>query len=206
MSEAPLESSAVSDAVDVTSARGGVIDDLVEIAEGPAPTIGLARTATVVDTTDPNIPGLAEFLDGASPGDLLVLGWKAGHASVFGGNAVMRTKAAGCVGLITNGYVRDVDELRASGLSVWAAGRSPRSGKGRLAVVDVGRPARLGDQIVHDRDSVITDRTGICIVAPEFREEVFDYAVDLVTRDEQFRIALAEGLTFGAARARAKTM
>jgi len=144
VSEGPLESSAVSDGVDAKAARGGVIDDLTEIAQGPAPTIGLARTATVVDTTDPSIPGLSEFLDGAEPGDMLVLGWNAGHASVFGGNAVTRIKAAGCVGLITGGYVRDIDELVASGLSVWSRGRTPRSGKGRLAVVNIGKPTRQG--------------------------------------------------------------
>lgn len=206
MSGAPLESPAVSDAIDMDSARGGVIDDLVEIAEGPLPTIGLARTATVVNTTDPNIPGLAEYLDGAEPGDMLVLGWNAGHASVFGGNAGMRSKAAGCVGLITNGYVRDIDELRATGLCVWATGRSPRSGKGRLAVVAVGQPTKLGDQIVYDRDTVIADRTGICVIAPESRDAVFHHAAELVARDEQFRIALAEGLTFAASRDHAKTM
>ena len=206
MYESSIESPAVSDGIDEKFARGGVIDDLQQISYGRRPTIGLARTATVVESSEPNIPGLAEYLDGANSGDVLVLGWKAGRASIFGGNAAFRSKVIGCHGLITDGWVRDVDDIRESGLSVWALGQTPRSGKGRLAVVGIGQPTDVGGQNVHNQDTIVADQTGICVVGAEFRATVIDHAAELATRDREFQLAITEGLTFEESRKRSRTM
>ena len=149
MSSDRYETPAVSDAIDALGAGAGVLDGLAAMSTGEAGVAGPARTATVVDTDEPGIPGLADFLDGAAPGDVLVLGWEAApFTSVWGGLAATRTEAAGCLGLVTSGWVRDLAEVRGTSLVVWARGATPRSGKGRLAVTrvraDPGRRGRRG--------------------------------------------------------------
>lgn len=201
------ETPAVSDAMDRRGLPRGVVDGLTHLPSGAASAVGRARTATVVDSDEPNIPGLAEFLDGASEGDMLVLGWESGVvASVWGGLAATRTVARGCVGLVSAGWVRDVDEVSSFPLAVWAAGTTPRSGKGRLAVSRVGEPVTVGGVSVHDRDLVIADATGVCVVPRSDEEAVLEDAVGLQDRDETFREVLAGGAGFASARQEAGTM
>lgn len=201
------ETPAVSDAMDHRGLTPGVVDGLTHLRGGAATAVGRARTATVVDSGEPNIPGLAEFLDGATEGDMLVLGWEAGSvASVWGGLAAARTVACGCVGLVSAGWVRDVDEVASLPLAVWAAGATPRSGKGRLAVARVGEPVTVGGVPVHDRDLVIADATGVCVVPRAEEGPVLEYAAGLQGRDEAFREALAGGAGFASARQEAGTM
>jgi len=201
------ETPAVSDAMDHRGLTPGVVDGLTHLPGGAAAAVGRARTATVVDSDEPHIPGLAEFLDGATEGDMLVLGWEARSvASVWGGLAATRTVARGCVGLVNAGWVRDVTEVSSLPLAVWAAGTTPRSGKGRLAVTRVGEPVTVGGVPVHDRDFVIADATGVCVVPRSEEKSVLEYAADLQDRDEAFRQALAGGAGFASARQAAGTM
>ncbi len=201
------ETPAVSDAMDHLGLTRGVVDGLTHLPGGVPTAVGRARTATVVDSDEPNIPGLAEFLDGASEGDMLVLGWDAGSvSSVWGGLAATRTVARGCVGLVSAGWVRDIAEVSALPLVVWAAGTTPRSGKGRLAGTRVGAPVIVGGVPVHDRDLVVADATGVCVVPRSEEDPVLEYAADLQDRDEAFRQALSGGAGFASARQEAGTM
>lgn len=202
-----FETPAVSDAMDGLGLEPGVVTGLTRLAGGVPPVMGPARTATVVDTDEPDIPGLAEYLDEAADGDLLVLGWAASTtASAWGGLAATRTAGRGCVGLVTAGWVRDLEEIRATPLVVWCRGPMPRSGKGRLAVRRVGEQVEVGGVLVRDRDLVVADGTGVCVVPRDRSPDVLEAAVRLQEREEAFRSALAGGAGFGAARARAGTM
>lgn len=207
MSSDRYETPAVSDAIDAIGAGAGVPDGLAAVCTDRPGVAGPARTGTVVDTDEPGIPGLADLLDDAAPGDMLVLGWDAASfTSVWGGLAATRTEAAGCLGLVTGGWVRDLDEVRRTSLVVWARGASPRSGKGRLAVTGIGRPTLVGGVEVSDRDLVVADATGVCVVAAGDTAQVLEAAADLQRRDETFREALATGAGFGAARRQSGTL
>lgn len=202
-----FETPAVSDAMDGLGLACGTVTGLGVIAAASGPVAGAARTATVVASDDADIPGLAEYLDGTAAGDLLILGWTApATASVWGGLAATRTAARGCVGLVTDGWVRDVDEVRSLPLTVWARGSVPRSGKGRLAVTRIAEPTEVSGVLVHDRDVVVADNTGVCVVPAAQASQVLEAAEELQRRDELFRQALAVGAGFGDARARAGTM
>lgn len=202
-----FETPAVSDAMDGLGIASGVVTDLTHLGGHVPRARGPARTATVVDSDEPDIPGLAEYLDEAAAGDMLVLGWDArSQASVWGGLAATRTAARGCVGLLTAGWVRDVDEVIATSLVVWCRGTVPRSGKGRIAVDRTGAPTTVGGVVVHDRDLVVADTTGVCVVPEACSAEVLAAAAELQDRDELFRQALSAGEGFHAARTRAGTM
>jgi regulator of RNase E activity RraA/predicted MFS family arabinose efflux permease len=202
-----FETPAVSDAMDNLGLESGVVTGLTRVAGARPRVVGRARTATVVDSDAPDIPGLAEYLDEAGKGDLLVLGWEAtSEASVWGGLAATRSVTAGCVGMVNAGWVRDVDEVRQTPLTVWCLGALPRSGKGRLAVERIGEPTTVSDVVVHDRDLVVADTTGVCVVPAARAREVLAAAENLQARDVLFRRALATGAGFRSARARAGTM
>ena len=98
--------------------------------------------------------------------------------------------------MIIDGACRDVEEIRASGLTVASRSVTPRTGKGRLRVVSLGKPVGCGGVRVRPGDLVVADDTGIVVIPIERAEEVLTTAEDLDRRDTVFAGHLREGLSF----------
>jgi 4-hydroxy-4-methyl-2-oxoglutarate aldolase len=194
-----METGAVSDAMDQLGLPNGTLTGLHGLANTAGEITGTVRTATVVDSTAPGIPGLIELLDGLGEGDVLVLGWRTDTiASTFGDLAAKRARSCGCVAMVSDGWVRDLPALRDTGLAVWARGAIPLSGKGRLAIADVGLPVELGDVSVHEGDAAIIDETGVCIVPAAQRGDITTAAEELERLDAVFRGVLDDNGTFAS--------
>lgn len=97
------------------------------------------------------------------PGCVLVVG---GHASArtatIGDIMALEIQQRGVLGVITDGLVRDAQEIRQLGLPVWCRGTTPTasSKKGPAAV---GGTVLVGGAIVRDGDLVIADDDGIVV-------------------------------------------
>lgn len=210
LASASVSTTSVSDTVDDHGLSGAVIDGLQPIATHASPAIGVARTATLVASEDPGIPGIADFFDTVSEGDVLVLGWSvesdARPISTLGGLAGRRVSGLGARAVVTDGWVRDIAELTETSLTIWASGSTPRSGKGRIAVTKVGEPTEVGGVRVTDGDLVVADATGVCVVAATDLAAAIAGAVDLEARDAAFEKRLVDGLSFGDAAQETGTM
>jgi 4-hydroxy-4-methyl-2-oxoglutarate aldolase len=207
---AAVSSTSVSDTVDDHGLSGAVIDGLQAITAHGSPAIGRARTATLVASDEPGIPGIADLFDTVSEGDVLVLGWSVENddrpISTLGGLAGRRVSGLGARAVVTDGWVRDVAELIETTLTVWASGATPRSGKGRIAVTGVGEPTEIGDVTVHAGDLVVADATGVCVVAAADADAALTGAEDLESRDAAFEQRLIDGSSFGDAAQETGTM
>ncbi|MGX7678299.1 RraA family protein [Jatrophihabitans sp. DSM 45814] len=180
--EAEFNTSAVSDALDETGRPGAVLDGLVRVVPTAAIVVGRARTATVVPGTGPGIVGLADFVADTQVGDVMVLGWAAsGPISTWGGIAAQRARANGVLGLVTDGWVRDVEEIDRHDFVVYAAGTTPRSGKGRIAITRIGEPTTVGGVLVEQGDTVVADASGVCVLAASASDAVLARARELHT-------------------------
>jgi 4-hydroxy-4-methyl-2-oxoglutarate aldolase len=101
-------------------------------------------------------------LAGCRAGDVLVVatGGYAGTA-VTGDLLIGVAKNRGAAGFVTDGLVRDLDDLETIGLPVYAMGVTPNSPQRRgpgsvgLPVVCGGVPVASGDVVVGDRDGVV---------------------------------------------------
>ncbi len=82
----------------------GVVNGLTNVPTDIQSAIGFARTATVVDSDEANIPGLAEYLDEGQEGDMLVLGWEATSVASVGRAGGHSHGCSGCVGLVNAGW------------------------------------------------------------------------------------------------------
>ncbi|MGI9493318.1 MAG: RraA family protein [Geminicoccaceae bacterium] len=103
-------------------------------------------------------------LDLIRPGDVLVIAAQGfTETSVFGDNMARIAKQRGAVAVVTDGAVRDVDEIREIGLPVFAAAVTPNSafpsGPG-----EVGLSLSLGDVAIDTGDLVLGDADGVVIV------------------------------------------
>ncbi len=98
----------------------------------------------------------------AQPGDVLVVVCQAELSGAQWGDLATRYALQhGLAGVVVQGCVRDVDQVRAMGFPVWATHIWPihpdKSGRGTVnaPVVCEGAPVRPGDLVVADGDGVI---------------------------------------------------
>ena len=79
-------------------------------------------------------------------------------------------KALGCVGVATNGTVRDLDEVRPLGFQLFSPNVAPSHGYVHL--VDVGKPVTVGGLTVHPGDLMHGDKHGVTSIPFEIADEL----------------------------------
>ena len=106
-------------------------------------------------------------------------------------------RALGCVGVVTDGSVRDLDEVRALGFQFAAAHVSVSHAY--VHMVDFGLPVKLGGLWVKPGDLVHADQHGVVTIPPEIATRIPE-AIAKVEADERKIIGCmpVEGLLCGA--------
>ena len=100
--------------------------------------------------------------------------WGEVHATIFG--------ALGCVGCVTDGAVRDLDEARRMGFHFFAAG--PSVSHAYVRVETFGEPIEIGGLVVAPGDLLHADQHGVLKIPLEIAAEL-PAAADRVTESEQ---------------------
>ncbi len=128
---------------------------------------GYAVTCTY-GLPDPNYSRLSfldliDALEASKKPTILVLQQKfppeiAGKVGLAGGNMVSAMKAIGCVGLISNGPSRDLDEIRPMRFQYMVSGVT--AGHGAMAVHAVNVPVSVGGMDVCPGDIIHMDENG----------------------------------------------
>ena len=138
--------------------RGDMAPDIRPIVPG----VSFSGIAYTVRTFPSDTTGVIRALDDAPAGSVLVI--DAGgteRAAVWGGTSSLVCRLRGLVGCVTNGCVRDVDDLAAAGIAVYAAGVAPRGtlknheGWRGIPVSVGGIAVSPGDYLVGDSDGVV---------------------------------------------------
>ena len=138
--------------------RGDLSPDIRPIVPG----LRFAGIAYTIRTFPSDTTAVIRALDAAPSGSALVI--DAGgtdRAAVWGGTASLVSRRRGLVACVTNGCVRDVDDLHSSGIPVYAAGIAPRGtvknheGWRGIAVSVGGVTVAPGDFVIGDRDGVV---------------------------------------------------
>ena len=106
-------------------------------------------------------------------------------------------KALGCVGVVTDGSVRDLDEVRALGFQFVAAHVSVSHAW--VHMVDFGLPVKVGGLWVKPGDLIHADQHGVVTIPPEIADRVPE-AVAKVEADEREIISLCQAPDFSADR------
>ncbi len=88
----------------------------------------------------------------------------------------------GAVGLITDGGVRDVEQVRRLGFHYFSIGAVPSHGTGRM--VDVNVPIQVDGVTVNLGDLIHADVNGVTVIPAEIAERVYEEAVRV--REKEF--------------------
>ena len=98
------------------------------------------------------------------PGDVLVVA-TGGHvgAAVTGDLLIGVARNRGAAGFVTDGLVRDLDDLETIGLPIYALGVTPNSPQ-RRGPGSVGLPIVCGGVSIASGDVVVGDRDGVVVI------------------------------------------
>lgn len=179
MRHSSLRASDVSDTLD-SMKKGGALGGFFPVIEGSA----IAGSAMPVLVTEKVLPndmraGLKEAIDAAPSGSVLVISSSSDKYSAWGGRVSQSAKSR-IRGVVLSGCVRDLEEIRALGFPVFAKAKSPVSGYGRLEVVSIGEPVKIGGVTVRKGDLVVADADGVAFVPRKDAEEVKRRVAELV--------------------------
>ena len=93
-------------------------------------------------------------------------------AGIFGDILCARMKKRGVAALVTDGVVRDVAGVRATGLPVWCDGAAAPPSVAGLTFVNWGEPIGCGGVAVFPDDWVVIDGDGAVLIPAAFIDEL----------------------------------
>jgi 4-hydroxy-4-methyl-2-oxoglutarate aldolase len=126
----------------------------------------------------------------AEPGDVLVLATGGiGDSAVAGDHFAAAAKKWGFAGIVTDGLVRDIRGIEATGIPVFAAGITPLSSP-KHGNAEIGVNVTLGQTLVCPGDIIRADDDGV-VVVPIAQLETFGTAFENVRHAEALRDAAA---------------
>ena len=127
------------------------------------------------------------------PGDVLVLTMPApAPVALIGELIATQAQVQGAAAILVDGAVRDVEELAAIGLPVWARFVSPQGGtKEHVGELDV--PVVVGGVEISPGDLVVLDGDGVAVVPGAEVHEVLPRALEREAREAAAREKYAEG-------------
>jgi regulator of RNase E activity RraA len=127
------------------------------------------------------------------PGDVVVIATGANvEAAVVGGNYVMMAKARGAVAIITDGLIRDLDELDAIGVPVFGAGITP-NGPFKTGPGEIGFAVTLGDLSISPGDALVGDRDGVVAIPSSRIAEAIEKGHAVQAREVAMAGSIAKG-------------
>jgi RraA family protein len=110
------------------------------------------------------------------PGDIVVIDAQADTTcAILGDNVSFKYQKLGVAGLIIDGAIRDVAEIRELGFQIFTRGIIP-SGPGKNGPGEINTSVSCGGVVVRPGDLILGDDTGIVVIPQEIAGEVIEKA------------------------------
>jgi regulator of RNase E activity RraA len=172
---------------------------------------GVARTARYLPY-EANVPSMspAEYADWVGwyygnvctypwmsdiqPGDFCVIDQSGVDAGLMGSNNSLGGVRSGARGYVTNGGVRDTDEVILEKIPFWSVFVSQSMVQGRLRFDAKDVPVVVGGVTVYPGDVVVADGDGVIVVPRKIARDVAKYAQRELTNDKAGRRKLYQDL------------
>jgi 4-hydroxy-4-methyl-2-oxoglutarate aldolase len=172
---------------------------------------GIAKTARYVPYTDP-VPEMSPeeytewvgwyyrevcpypWIDDIEDGDFCIIDQSGVDAGLMGSNNSLVGFGKGARGYVTNGGVRDTDELIIQRVPFWSRIISQSMVQGRLQFDACDIPVVVNGVLVHPGDVVVADGDGVIVVPRDVGLDVARYARQELDNDKAGRRRIYEAL------------
>jgi 4-hydroxy-4-methyl-2-oxoglutarate aldolase len=179
----------VSDAVELVTGRSGTMRHDMKLVTGK-PMVGRAVTSLARPAPpEAATPALAtkhsvEMIDAAQPGEVGVIVME-GSLDIAAMGNLMGTAASvrGMAGMVLDGAIRDIWDIRRMGLTVYARSATPSTAVGHYATVARNVPVECAGVTVRPGDIIVADEDGVVVVPQERADDVLKKAKEIDDRE-----------------------
>ena len=181
----------ISDAMDQVAGQRGFLDhDVRPYVAGAF--VGRAATSLLSAVpADQSTPATAakhsvEMIDASKPGDVGVLVMEGSlDVAAMGGLMGTAAKVRGMAGMVIDGALRDVREIRALGLPVYARSISPANAVTRFASVANQIPVKCAGVTISPGDIIVASEEGVVAIPKDKAEAVLKRAEEIALREQR---------------------
>ncbi|CEG46634.1 -like protein [Plasmopara halstedii] len=175
--------------VDVTLLRGITAPLTVNIC-------GPAFTVQVVPATGPAVSKLPfHYVDLIEVGQVIVISAPTDTTTgVFGGLLASASKIRGAAGVVTNGRIRDIEEISSICLPIFSCGTTVHGQRGSTMVASVKCPVVIGGCVVRNNDIIRGDINGVIVIPVEHAAEIAAKAQIIEEQDNKIADAVKQGV------------
>jgi len=182
-----VSSSNISDAMH----RKGAMPGIVSICGN----VKMAGRAVTVQTFAGDWAKPVEAIDIATKGDVIVINNDGGvHVAPWGELATLSCMQKGVVGVVIDGAVRDVDDIRALKFPVFARAVVPNAGEPK-GFGEINAEIQCGGQQVHRGDWIVGDESGVVVIPRERAYEIARRALEVKKSEARIREEIRRGST-----------
>ncbi len=150
--------------------------------------------ALTVQTTNGDWAKPVEAIDRAKDGDVLVVDVGGAPVAVWGELASCSALVMGVRGIVVDGAVRDIDDIRDLGFPAFSRSVAPCAGEPK-GYGGIGIEVVVGGQRVRTGDWIVGDESGIVVIPKESAVEVANRALDVHERENRTREEITRGST-----------
>jgi len=126
-------------------------------------------------------------------GDVIVVENAVPERAYFGDLNCHLAMRAGAVGVLVDGFTRDVGDVSAMGLPVYARGAWSNDIKYEGTTVSFNKPVTVGGVTARNDDVVFADPEGVLVIPAEHWASVLEQALVTVTNESHIRHGLLQG-------------
>jgi 3-hexulose-6-phosphate synthase/6-phospho-3-hexuloisomerase len=150
--------------------------------------------AVTVRTSDGDWAKPVEAIDRAEKGEVIVINAGSGHIAVWGELATWSCVQKGIGGVVIDGAVRDVDDIKKMDIPVYSRHIAPNAGEPK-GFGEIGAEITCGGICVKNGDWIVGDDSGIMVIPSERAREICNRSLDVHERENRIREEIQRGST-----------
>lgn len=170
--------------------RKGAMRDIHPINLGTK----IVGTAITVQTFAGDWAKTVEAIDLAGPGNVIVIYNGSNYIAPWGGLATLSCKVKGIEGVVVDGAVRDVDEIRAMNYPIFASAIVPNAGEPK-GMGEINAEITCGGQTVKPGDYIVGDDSGVVVIPKERAYEIARRAKEVEKNESRLYEEIRRGRT-----------
>ena len=195
-------SSAISDALDQLGIQAAVSASVIKPIPGQLNKTVVGNVVTLrflperVTCTKANAENLKsktasrDVFAVSQEGDVYVVDLNGAEISGCGGMAATMAKKYGLAGMVVDGGVRDVAEIRDLNFPTWSRHITPITCKHRVEAITINGPVLIDKVQVNPGDLCVADDTGICFIPAELVDRVVEICLATLEKEDKLMAVL----------------
>jgi len=170
--------------------RKGAMRSILPINEGSK----IVGTAITVQTFAGDWAKTVEAIDMGGPGNVIVVYNGNNFIAPWGGLATLSCQMRGIEGVVIDGAVRDVDEIRTMKYPVFASAIVPNAGEPK-GMGEINAEITCGGQNVKPGDYIVGDDSGVVVIPKERAYEISRRAKEVEKNESRMYEEIRRGST-----------